>query len=504
MRSPFFGEYGALVTSSRDAVSALIRPSHPAPLRKAALLMRRTIVLLTTMALTLLVASGVVLGAGIRSAGAQSSVVGPGESIQKAVNAVDPGDTIVVRGVHREDVVIRKDGIKLRGEDAVIEAPPKSKADSPCSKTFGPEAICVWGDFNINTLKLTGPRVSDVSVSGFTIRGFKSGGKGDNSAYVIDVYAARNATVVGNRAIGNVAGGIIVGKSVNTTIAKNHIVGSPKTEHQGILVENSSRNTTVVNNVVRSIPGTHPAIEAEESIDTTVAGNDLIDDWLGVFLENSTGTKMLSNDITDSTVAGTIIFESTGTKIVSNDISRSGETGISIFGPERANNDAKVVGNRISGGAWGIYVADAYRGSFAGNTIRNNCAGMFFEAFPSEPVGGFEVKGNTVENNMRSCRASQYEINVSGVGIALLGASGMELTGNHISGNVPSGPTPVSGGVVVAVNPYVDGAPKPMNNSVIGNHFGRNKPDIFWDESGSGNSFLGNFCDTSVPSSLCN
>ena len=40
------------------------------------------------------------LAAGVGSAGAGSSVVGPGESIQKAVNAADPGNTIVVRGVH--------------------------------------------------------------------------------------------------------------------------------------------------------------------------------------------------------------------------------------------------------------------------------------------------------------------------------------------------------------------------------------------------------------------
>src|SRR5918999_2926550 len=119
--------------------------------------MRRTIVLLATMALTLLVASGVVLAAGIGSAEAQSSVVGPGESIQKAINAAHPGDTIVVRGVHREDVVIRKNGIKLRGEDgAVIEAPAKARADSPCSKVFGPEAICVFGDANLTTGKVNG------------------------------------------------------------------------------------------------------------------------------------------------------------------------------------------------------------------------------------------------------------------------------------------------------------------------------------------------------------
>jgi hypothetical protein len=80
----------------------------------------------------------------------------------------------------------------------------------------------------------------------------------------------------------------------------------------------------------------------------------------------------------------------------------------------------------------------------------------------------------------------------------------MEVTGNQISGNVPSGPTRFSGGVVVSTDPYGPGMTKPTNNSVTGNHFGRNKPDIFWDESGSGNRFLGNLCDTSVPSSLCN
>ena len=360
------------------------------------------------MALTLLVASGVALATAIGSAGAQSSVVGPGESIQKAVYAADPGDTIVVRGVHREDVVIRKNGIKLRGiDDAVIEAPTRAKADSPCSKTFGPTAICVLGDVNLKTGKLTGQRVSGVSVSGFTFRGFKIAG----GAFVIDVEGARNATVVGNRAIGNVAGGIVAVSSVNTTVAKNHVIGSPETD---------------------------PETDAP---------------------------------------------------------------GISVFSSSRTT----VVGNNISGGAWGIAVeADAHGGSVVGNTFHNNCAGMFFEAFPSQPVGDFEVKGNTVENNTRSCGAPQFAVNFSGIGIALLGARDMEVTGNHISGNVPSGPTPFSGGVVVATDPFGIGTTKPMNNSVIGNYFGRNKPDIFWDESGSGNSFVGNLCNTSVPSSLCN
>ena len=472
--------------------------------RKAGLFMRRTIPLLTTMALTLLMASGITLAAGIGSAGAKSSVVGPGESIQKAINAADPGDTIVVKGVHREDVAIRKDGIKLRGDDAVIEAPTRAKADSPCSREFGPEGVCVIGDVNFDTFTVK-ERVKDVSVSGFTFRGFddKEGG-----LFAIDVPGARDATIVGNRVIGNVAGGIIVGvSSINTTVAKNDVIGNPKTNAGGIVVTDGSRNTTVVKNDVRSIPEDNFAIEvAGNSINTTIEGNDLVGNWFGVLVEKPPGTRILSNDITDSTLGGTAIVDSTGTKILSNDVSRFGNTGITIFGPGGANNDAKVVGNRISGGPWGVYVGDTHRGSFAGNTIHDNCAGMFFEAFPGQPVGGFEVKANTVENNTRKCPTGIEEGRVafSGIGIALLGASGMEVTGNQISGNIPSGPTPVSGGVVVSTNPFGDGSAEPRNNSVTGNTFGRNRPDIFWDKSGSGNSFIGNLCNSSVPRRLCN
>src|ERR687898_2916426 len=170
----------------KGAVSQALLHTSPRPTYKeGGLLMRRTIPLLTTMALTLLVASGVALAVGIGSAGAQSSVVGPGESIQKAVNAADPGDTILVRGVHREDVVIRKDGIKLRGDDATLK--PPARAGSPCSKAVGPEGICILGDVDFEAGALTGPRVRDVSVSGFTIRGFKIAGKGDKDLVGIDV-----------------------------------------------------------------------------------------------------------------------------------------------------------------------------------------------------------------------------------------------------------------------------------------------------------------------------
>jgi len=234
-----------------------------------------------------------------------------------------------------------------------------------------------------------------------------------------------------------------------------------------------------VKNAVSGIPEGHNAIEVHEVIDTTIEGNHLIDNFLPV-----------------------VVFKSPGTKVLSNVMSRFGIVGTYVTGSK--SQDVKLVGNSISGGPWGIYVTDAHGGSFTGNQVHDNCAGMFFEAFKAAPVGGFEVKGNTVTHNTRSCRAAQWDRNFSGIGIALLGASGMEVTANNLSGNVPSGPTPISGGVVVSTDPYFGVTAKPKNNSVIGNHFGRNKPDIFYDGSGSGNRFVGNLCDKSVPGSLCN
>src|SRR5215216_1369133 len=234
------------------------------------------------------------LVAGADSASAESSVVGPGESIQKAINAADPGDTIIVRGVHREDVTIRKDGIKLRGDDAVIK--PPARADSPCSRAFGPEAICILGDMNVQTGEITGPRVSDVTVSGFTIRGFQEREQGDLTAYAIDGLHARNATVAGNRAIGNEGGIGLTSRSINTTIANNDVIGNPESR-DGIDVEDSSY-TTIAKNVVRNMTEDTNAIGVRNgNTNTTIAGNDLVGNLVGAYVEDAPGTKVLSNDI---------------------------------------------------------------------------------------------------------------------------------------------------------------------------------------------------------------
>jgi hypothetical protein len=110
--------------------------------------------------------------------------------------------------------------------------------------------------------------------------------------------------------------------------------------------------------------------------------------------------------------------------------------------------DATVTANETYDSFLGILVRNARHGKIAGNQVHNNSLGMLFLADAPGPAGVFDVRGNKVVNNTRACPAFEGAPPLSGVGIALLGARGMEIKGNYIVHNVPSGPTAFSGGVV--------------------------------------------------------
>ena len=326
----------------------------------------------------------------------------------------------------------------------------------------------------LKTVTLTGSRVRDVSISGFTIRGFKQKPNKGHTTIMIDVLGARNATVEGNHVVGNLGAGIGITEGLNNTIRNNDLTDNTD---DGVFVE-VSRNTTVADNTfIDNAIG----MEVDRNVNTLIKGNDVRGGSTSIWTEDSRGTKFLSNTLR-----------------------RYDFLGILVGGPKVAN--AKVLGNDISGGDFGIFVTNSHRGSFVANQIHNNCAGLVFAADLPEPgnsVGNYEVVANKVTDNTRKCPASQGEQAYSGIGIGLFGASGMEVRGNHLSGNSPSGPTAVSGGVVVGMDPLFGGTTKPRDNSIVANNFGRNKPDIYFDESGTGNRFRANNCNTSIPARLC-
>src|SRR4051794_37842026 len=174
-----------------------------------------------------------------------TTVVGPGQSIQAAVDAADPGDTIRVFGTHRENVAVQTDGLTLRGVDAVL-LPPITPTVHPCfDPTMVAEAvhgICVIGDVNFVTGQVT-RYVEDVTVKGFTIRDFVGSG--------VAVVAARNTAVAGNRLRDNTDAGINVSTALDTLLRRNRIVGS----RFGVTIASASRGTLVSNSLRENCVG---------------------------------------------------------------------------------------------------------------------------------------------------------------------------------------------------------------------------------------------------------
>src|ERR671912_244793 len=124
-----------LIKGRREA--SLITP-HPAPLtRRAGLPMRRTILLVATMALTLLVASGMAL--------AVTKIGGPGPDTLKGTNGADN-----LLGNGANDVLFALGGrdnlLGEKGDDFVVDGPDREFATDRLSAGDGNDVVGVFND----------------------------------------------------------------------------------------------------------------------------------------------------------------------------------------------------------------------------------------------------------------------------------------------------------------------------------------------------------------------
>jgi nitrous oxidase accessory protein NosD len=98
--------------------------------------------------------------------GAARRDVKAGESIQQAVDAAKPGDTIVIApGTYRESVQVTVPDLTLTGagESTVISPPATSGSQNACAKAG--RGICVTGTAET---KLTGVNIRSLTVQGFS------------------------------------------------------------------------------------------------------------------------------------------------------------------------------------------------------------------------------------------------------------------------------------------------------------------------------------------------
>ncbi|MER7023931.1 right-handed parallel beta-helix repeat-containing protein [Streptomyces ramulosus] len=201
--------------------------------------------------------------------------VHPGESIQKAVDAAQPGDTVrLAPGTYRESVRIDKPGLTLRGAgERTVLRPPAGRAATRAAGDCGKDGngICVLGG--------PGHRVADVALRSLTVEGFRKSGvwaSGTDRLSVRDVTArdmgqwgiaqqeSVRATVRGNTVTGNGDAGIFVANTVD--------------EEGGAL---DTQGTDIRGNTVT---GNRIGITARRVRHLDIARNDITGNCSGVFV----------------------------------------------------------------------------------------------------------------------------------------------------------------------------------------------------------------------------
>jgi Right handed beta helix region len=199
------------------------------------------------------------------AASSHTIVVGPGQSIQAAVNQAQPGDTVLVKpGVYHEAVLIRTDGITLRGSGdfrggTVIE-PPAAPPHNLCTAAFGPTGVCILAkEVNQKTGAVEQP-VYDDTVTGLYVTSFPGNGvfgygtygltvqrvvAVNDGAYGISRFESTKTLFANDTAIGNSEAGFYVGDSPNAATVVRDDVAMGNT--LGIFVRHA-RGVTVIHN----------------------------------------------------------------------------------------------------------------------------------------------------------------------------------------------------------------------------------------------------------------
>jgi hypothetical protein len=344
------------------------------------------------------------LGATPAAAAHKILVVHPGQSIQKAVNAAQPGDTVLVlAGTYHESVtvstprvtltgvgsrtVIKPDGtkpVKQSAGKAARKAAPK--ASMSCAE--GGNGICVIGT---RTKNVEGVTVSDLTVTGFSRAG---------------VYGMATDTMTVRRvnSYKNGVWGIAQERSVHGVFERNHA-------H-----ENGDAGLFIANTITAEAG-------AYDSGETLVRYNRLDDNRTGVTVRRLRNLTVELNGITGNCAGVFVVGDENSPKagdltVAHNYVARNNKfcpkserlpdmqgAGIVLTGTEQA----RVSNNMVTGNvgkspmSGGIVLFKSFVGATSDkNSVDRN---LLTNNSPADLVNVATGKGNVFQRN--SCRASK-------------------------------------------------------------------------------------------------
>ncbi|MDT7839627.1 right-handed parallel beta-helix repeat-containing protein [Streptomyces justiciae] len=315
-------------------------------------------------------------------------LVFPGESIQKAVDAAEPGDTVLVTpGTYRQSVKVTTPHLTLRGMGRLtVLEPAKTKAAESCGENGN--GICVVGKKDKD--------IEGVTIASLTVTGFAKAGV---IAVGTDKLTVRNVTAVKNG-----VWGIAQERSVRSVLRNNT---ARDNGDAGLFLANTIRaeegavdteGTVIEGNLLQ---GNRIGVTVRRLRDLTVAHNRVTGNCAGVFVvgdENKPRAGALT--VRDNRIARN---NKSCPKTARLDAIQG--SGIVLTGAE----DTLVTKNRVmdnvgdSSMSGGIVLFKSFVGTpndrnrITGNVLQGNS--------PADLVNADTGEGNTFQGN--TCRASR-------------------------------------------------------------------------------------------------
>lgn len=206
-------------------------------------------------------------------------------TIQAAVDAASPGDTVLVPpGTYRESVLVRTSPITIRGSHgAVLDAEGFNNGITVRNGGFseGPDGFPVCPALTLHDVVIEGLTIKNAERNGVLLLGVDGfrvadGKYLDNEDYGIFPICSRNGVIESNRVEGTEDAGIYVGDDHEITVARNHVSRCTI----GIEIENSTdvvvRDNRAIGNTTGILVVVLPGLPIPVTEDVLIENNVVV------------------------------------------------------------------------------------------------------------------------------------------------------------------------------------------------------------------------------------
>jgi len=403
-------------------------------------------------------------------------------SIQPAINAANPGDTVYVyKGLYYENVVVDR-SVSLLAQSPTTAIIVGTGEAEPLINVMADDVEL--RDFAIVNSAQSGIFLEDSS--GSSIRGNIIV---DSAWFGIELDWSSNNCILGN-SIANNAEGIRLVESSDNDISGNNIEGNG----EGILLDGSSDNRVSGNNIADNGGG----IVLVDSLDNNVSGNSITaNDYEGIFLVYSSNNRVVENNITNNDY-GVWLVDSSTNIIADNNLTANKYIGTAIESWFDSSSNNHIVGNKLANSEFGMVLDDSSNNFLQGNLLDSNLYGFWVQGHELSHYLHSIDTSNLVDGKPVYYLVNQHDLTIKPsthpeVGfLALINSTNITVEGLNLTKNL-------QGLLMVRTNNTR------IQNNNIANNYGEGV-ELFdcWNNSVAGNNITDHWTGISVSRSSNN